>query len=85
MEHKRERGPIASHLSFYCKFHTLLSLTERLCSYVFGGEILIGVFVVIVSLSDKIIQKLYKIPSSPPAKKIYTHTKVFAFIWKVTL
>lgn len=36
-----------------------------------------------VSLSDKIIQT-YKITSSI-SQKIYTHTKVFAFIWKATL
>lgn len=45
--------------------------------------VLIGVSVM-VSLSDKIIQKLYKITSSI-SQKIYPHNKEFVFIWKVTL
>lgn len=82
MKHKREKGPTA-YLSSYWKFHISLSLTERSYSYFFDGEILIGVSVM-VSLSDKIIQTLYKITSSI-SQKIYTYTKVFAFMWKATL
>lgn len=82
MEHKREKGPTV-YLSSYWKFHISLSLSERSCSYFFDGEILIGVSVM-VSLSDKIIQKLYKITSSI-SQKFYPHTKEFVFIWKVTL
>lgn len=55
----------------------------KIIQLLFDGEILIGVSVM-VSLSDRIIQTLYKITSSI-SQKIYTHTKVFAFIWKVTL